>query len=416
MLCWGASMLESFIIDPAIPRWLVSIHPYGLKRDEATKLLADPAFDDYHPLTLVDTHLNDADGASVPTLVMGIDLECTLNSASGSPFEFVSGERKTATAEVKRGDACLVSAWYAASHGTKVGDRFTVAAPSPDGRAERTYRVAGVVELRGWRMATKLNKVRLLGDKHTAMLVLDADTVRRDFPVAHVNFLLGDTFVKGDRAPTSFRNDLSKEEAYAQSRTDREAIESAVARIVDLKRPLEHSPDGETIVVANRRVVQVDDLDRTRASLRGEWGGAAVKRMGQAPLLVLALSLLSVSGALVGSFRARSRELGVLRSYGLTRFGLARLAVAEGLLMGVAAIPITALLGGVGAAMMLEVASVVGYRLDFAGIQPELIVPWSWLWPGLVVTAAVCCLAALWAAYRVGRTPPASMISAARRA
>lgn len=415
MLCWGASMLESFIIDPAIPRWLVSVHPYGLDRDEATKLLSDPAFENFHPLTLVDTHLNDPDGA-IPTLVMGIDIEGSLSSTSGLPFEFISGDIEAAIPELKRGDACLVSAWYAASHGTKVGDQLTVAAPSSDGRAERTYRVAGVVELRGWRMATKLNKVRLLGDKHTAMLVLDADTVRRDFPVAHVNFLLGDTFAGGDHVPTRFRNDLSKEEAYARSRTDRETIESAVAGIVDLTRPIEHRPDGETVVVANRRIVQVDDLDRTRASLRGDWGGAAVKRMGQAPLLVLALSLVSVSGSLVGSFRARSRELGVLRSYGLTRFGLARLAIAEALLLGAAAVPIAALLGGVGALMMLQVASVVGYRLDFAGIQPELIVPWPWLWPGLVVTAVVCCLAALWAAYRVGRTPPASMISAAWRA
>jgi putative ABC transport system permease protein len=415
MLCWGASMLESFIIDAAIPRWLVSIHPYGLERDETTKLLSDSAFEDYHPLTLVDTHLNDPDGA-IPTLVVGLDIERSLSSTNGLPFEFISGGREAATVELKGGDACLVSAWYAASHGTKVGDRLTLAAPSPDGHAERTYRVAGVVELRGWRMATKLNKVRLHGDKHTAMLVLDADAVRRDFPVAHVNFLLGDTFAEGDLVPTRFRNDLSKDDAYARSRTDREAIESAVAETIDLSRHIEHRPDGETVIAASRRVVQVDDLDRTRASLRGEWGGAAVKRMGQAPLLVLALSLLSVSGALVGSFRARSRELGVLRSYGLTRFGLARLAIAEALLLGAAAVPVAALLGGVGAAMMLEVASVVGYRLDFAGIQPELNVPWSWLWPGLVVTAIVCCLAALWAAYRVGRMPPASMVSAAWRA
>lgn len=416
MLCWGASMLESFIIDPAIPRWLVSVHPYGLDRDEAAKLLSEPVFDDYHPLTLVDTHLNDADIAAIPTLVMGIDIERTLRSTSGLPFEFIAGDIGEATTKLKRSDACLVSAWYAASHSTKIGDWLTVAAPSPDGRAQRTYQVVGVVELRGWRMATKLNKVRLLGEKHTAMLVLDADTVRRDFPVAHVNFLLGDTYREGDASSTMFRSDLSKDEAYARSRAEREAIESALIRIVDLARPIEHRPDGENVVVAKKRVAQVDDLDRTRASLRGEWGGAAVKRMGQAPLLVLALSLLSVSGALVGSFHARSRELGVLRSCGLTRFGLARLAVAEALLLGVAAIPIAALLGGVGAAMMLEVARVVGYRLDFAGIQPELIVPWSWFWPGLLVTAIVCALAAIWAAHRVGRTPPASMISAAWRA
>ncbi|QDV79129.1 FtsX-like permease family protein [Botrimarina mediterranea] len=355
MLCWGASMLESFIIDPAIPRWLVSIHPYGLDRDEAMELLSKPEFEEYHPLTLVDTHLNKADIA-IPTLVMGIDVERSLGREPGSlPFEFINGDRESAEAGLKRGDMCLVSAWYAASHRTRVGDRLSVATPSIDGRAERTYRVAGILELRGWRMATKLNKVRLHGDKHTAMLVLDANAVRRDFPVADVNYLLGDTLPIADGSPSRFRSDLSKDEAYARSRDDRIAIESVIAEAIDLKRPVEHRPDGETVVVVEERVVQVDGLDRTRASLRGDWGGAAVKRMGQAPLLVLGLSLLSVSGALVGAFQARSRELGVLRCCGLTRWGLARLTIAEALLLGAAAIPVSVLLGGVGAAMMLEV-------------------------------------------------------------
>ncbi len=110
MLCWGASMLESFIIDPAIPRWLVSIHPYGLDRDEAMELLSKPEFEEYHPLTLVDTHLNKADIA-IPTLVMGIDVERSLGREPGSlPIEFINGDRESAEAGLKRGDMCLVSA------------------------------------------------------------------------------------------------------------------------------------------------------------------------------------------------------------------------------------------------------------------------------------------------------------------
>lgn len=92
-----------------------------------------------------------------------------------------------AIADLEKGNTCLISDWHATRNGIKIGDRISVAVPQPNGPADREYRVAGIVELSGWRMMTKMNKVRIRGDKHRVLVVLDANAVRRDFPVAYAN-------------------------------------------------------------------------------------------------------------------------------------------------------------------------------------------------------------------------------------
>lgn len=414
MLCWGASMLDAFVIDPGIPRWLLSVHPYGLDREETERVLSAPAFRGFQPLTLVDTRLGEAtDPDAVPTLVVGVDLARAFAGPSALPFRFLQGNRDDAVRQLADGRSCLVSDWYATSNGVGLGDTIHVAAPSANGPIDRAYQIAGVVELRGWRMATKLNKVRLRGDKHRVLVVLDADAARRDFPVAYANFLLGNPQPDAAGRISAFLRDVPEEVAYRASQIEREALEANLAALIDLRRTIAYQPDGGATVRTASRVAQVDDLDRTRFSLLGDWGGAAVKRLGVAPLVVLGVSLLSVSGTLVVTLLAQARELGILRSCGLTRWGLARLALAQSLLLGLSAVPIAALLGGGGAWLMLQVAAVVGYRLDFTGIQTDFVVPWSWLWPGAALTAAVCGAAALWAGWCVGRHSPAALMSGA---
>ncbi|MGD9635105.1 MAG: ABC transporter permease [Pirellulales bacterium] len=409
MLSWGYSMLGCFIIDPQVPRWLLSIHPYGLDQKETEAVLATPQFKRFQPLTLVDTRLEPHDAAvpTVPTLVMGVELDRAFTGVDALPFRFVAGDPQRAVEQLESGNSCLISDWYAASTGIGVGDQIAVAVPSAAGNAVQNYQVAGIVELRGWRMATKQNKVRLRGDKHRAMVVLDANIVRREFPVAFANYLIG----SADSPSLWFHAGTTGEQAFADSNRNRQALETAVGQVIDLGRALEYRPDGGQPVQTTRRVAQVDDLDRTRYELLGNWGGGAVKRLGILPLVILALSLTSLSSGLVVSFLSRARELGILRTCGLTRLALARLCVAVGLLLGIAAVPIAAVIGLGGAWLMLEVASVVGYRLDFAGIQPALDIPWHWLWPGILLTLLVSCIAGIWAAWRIGRVSPDALLT-----
>jgi hypothetical protein len=101
----------------------------------------------------------------------------------------------------------------------------------------------------------------------------------------------------------------------------------------------------------------------------------------------------------------------VLRSCGLGRAALLRLALAECVLVGLAAVAIATWFGVVGAWLLLRVSTIAGYHLRFVGIQPDFVVPWAWLAPGWLATVGVCALAALLAGWRLGRTPPADLLA-----
>ncbi|QDT55767.1 FtsX-like permease family protein [Caulifigura coniformis] len=414
VMCWGASMLNSFVIDERLPRWLISVHPYGLDRSETETVLKAAGLEEFEPLTLVDTRLSPGPrrDTPIPTLLIGV--HGLREGSSRIPFTLVAGNLDSVMTDVDNGTGCLLSDWYAHSANVAVGDEVSVAVP---GRLEngsvlhRTYRVAGIVELRGWRMATKQNKVRLRGDKHRAMVVLDAKTVRRDFFVSDANYLLGWTRPAASAPPSRYGAGTAEPESYQVSRGERLDLERQVSALLDLDRPIRYSPDGGAEITLSSRVVQVDDLDRARSELLGNWGGGAVRKMGWLPMMALAISLFSVAGSLAVSLQARSRELGILRSCGMTRFGLLRLAIAESVLVTLAAVVVAGLFGAGQAWLMLQLASIIGYHLDFAGIRPEFTVPWEWMVPGALMTAAVCGLAALWAGWRIGRLAPAGLLS-----
>ncbi|WP_149498848.1 ABC transporter permease [Roseiconus lacunae] len=411
LMCWGASMLHSFMIDPAIPRWFVSIHPFGLDQDETEQILAASEFQGFQPLTLFDTRIRSEDESTVPTLVMGIDSERLQDEVTELPIRLIDGDHSKSISDLIDRHHCLLSDWYARSADVKVGDMITIDVPDIDGPTSRRYTVAAIVEMSGWRMMTKLNKVRLRGDKHQAMVVLDAETVRGDFPVAYANYLLGSPKPDSEGSISRYRSDLPKAEAHQLASRQREAVESALSKRIDLHRPIMYQPDGGTAVRLTQRIVQVDDLDRTRSELMGDWGAGVAKRMGWGPLMVLLLSLIAVSATLQESLRAHAFEIGVLRSCGLTRFGLLRLVLGESLLIGIAAVVIASLVGVTGAFILLEVSSIVGFRLDFAGIRPSFFVPWQWLWPGWVMTIFVCVFTALIAGWRISRRTPAGLMS-----
>lgn len=415
LMIWGAGMLALFVIDPAVPRWWVSIHPHGLDRAETERLLSEAPLRRMQPLIAVDTVLGHRDGDDTaddqqPTAVIGIDPQRALVGADALPLRFIAGTLTEAATALQAGDACLVNDWFARSQKLRLGDQVPLVIP---GGGERTYRIAGIVSLRGWQMITKINKMRRHGEKHEVLVLLDGDTVRRDFSTAYANFLLADPPATTG-VDAGFRSDLPDADAHAIARDQREALAATLTALIDPAKPVSHHPEGGEAVTATRRVIQVADLDGMRASLMGEWGAAAVKRMGIAPLFVLALALLPVIGTLVAALRARSRELGVLRSCGLTRSGLLRLALGEGLLLGVAALIIGSIAGALSAWMLLKLTTVLGY-LFFIGLSPTFLVPWTWLWPGAAATIVICALAALWAGWRIGRIPPALLAASSTR-
>ncbi|MEM6981019.1 MAG: ABC transporter permease [Planctomycetota bacterium] len=422
-LCWGASMLEPFVVDPNVPRWMISIYPFGLDQTETKRVLEQPELKGMEPLVLVDTRLarmtraneiNSSSASWTSCLVMGLRPEFAKDQL---PIEVVQGDPETMFQQLSTGTHGFVSSWYAASANLNAGDQIEVAIPGQ--RSTHSMTIAAVVKFRGWLMCTKQNKTRLNGKAHQLLIISDVESVRRTFNTAHANYLWGDG-ASGDASSDSgamgstmfgaaYPENASLRIGTESSRHDRERLAGVVKQTVDVNRPISHAPDGIT-VTCRQRSVQVDDIDRVRSALRGDWGGVVVRRLGWMPLIFLAASLFSVVGTLTGSLRSRARELAILRSCGLSRFGLLRLGLGESVLHGVSALVVSCLLGFGGAWLMLQVAHIAGIYWRWAGIGAELLVPWNWLWPGMLLTFLICGLASSVAAYRIGKETPAQLL------
>ena len=92
------------------------------------------------------------------------------------------------------------------------------------------------------------------------------------------------------------------------------------------------------------------------------------------PLITLLVTSLGVVNTVMASVRARRWEFGVLRSQGITRSGLFRMILAEGLLIGL----ITCLLSlGFGVFSGWCGTGISQYVSFFGGLPPPLVIPWG---------------------------------------
>jgi putative ABC transport system permease protein len=131
------------------------------------------------------------------------------------------------------------------------------------------------------------------------------------------------------------------------------------------------------------------------------------------PLITLVVTSLGVVNTVMASVRARRWEFGVLRSQGITRSGLFRMILAEGLLIGL----ITCLLSlGFGVFSGWCGTGISQYVSFFGGLAPPLVVPWPQLSIGFGIALGLCFLAALWPAISTGRTEPLRLLQEGRAA
>ena len=131
------------------------------------------------------------------------------------------------------------------------------------------------------------------------------------------------------------------------------------------------------------------------------------------PLITLLVTSLGVVNTVMASVRARRWEFGVLRSQGVTRSGLFRMILAEGLLIGL----ITCLLSlGFGVFSGWCGTGISPYVSFLGGLAPPLVLPWPQLAFGFSVTLALCLAAALWPAVSTGRAEPLRLLQEGRAA
>ncbi|MEN6450416.1 MAG: ABC transporter permease, partial [Thermoguttaceae bacterium] len=444
---WGYSMLEPFKPGRWVPDMLVSFQRGGLPDSEidAVRHAEGVRPETCIPLAVEQPKLaNDITRSEQfnsvirQNNVIMIGLDPNVAFGGSDPLlkaEFIEGNAKEAIAKLKEGRNCIVPDHFLRAAGLKLGDRFTMVLPDrPDRKVE--YTIVGAVSLPGWHWMTKFSGLRRREGRSAAMVFADYATVKRDFELNQINFFW-----------------MSVDEDYGRKHLDKAAKIAAdqkkAAQAVQMPGMPGPTDLGETldgrqaaVLLAGAALRPIADRnigDKQPVNAQGAWAfgaqmfGESVRistpdevririnaragdwiwGMSYLPLVTLLATSLGVVNTVMASVRARRWEFGVLRAIGVTRSGLVRMVLAEGILIGL----ITCLLSvGFGLLAGWCGMGISQYVSFFGGLAPSLIVPWSHLALGLGLALGLCLLAALWPAIVTGRMEPLKLLQAGRAA
>lgn len=118
--------------------------------------------------------------------------------------------------------------------------------------------------------------------------------------------------------------------------------------------------------------------------------------------LIALIALSSIFNTFMASVRERTKEIGLMRSLGLSRVRLAALIAGEGALMGAIATLVGTVLGGL-------IAFLLGWSLNHE-VSNSFLPPLILLGGIPLATLSLSVLSSLWPAWRAGQVPPATLL------
>ncbi|MDR2437981.1 MAG: FtsX-like permease family protein [Planctomycetaceae bacterium] len=262
------------------------------------------------------------------------------------------------------------------------------------------YEVCGVVSIPGWLWMAKISGVRKRGYRSGALFFAPYETVKNDFRLKDVAYFWFDRTLDNKGKPTVSDTDLE------------ESLQNFVEN-GNWKTEYSNQNSNQNlnqnqlpIAATNRPMVKVSSREylTDRVNSRADQVIQAAAKM---PLILLAISSIGMMGTIAASVRTRRFELGVLRSLGVTRFGLIRLILAEAFLISFAAILISLGFGIIGGWCFIGLMRYVSF---FGGFVSPLTIPVYWLSIGFIVMLLLCFLAAAGPAITAGRTETSKLL------
>lgn len=124
----------------------------------------------------------------------------------------------------------------------------------------------------------------------------------------------------------------------------------------------------------------------------------------------MAVASLGVTNTIMASIRSRRWQFGVLRSIGVTRSGLMRLVLAEGVLIGAIGCSL-----GLAAGLLMSV-NAKQLAVVLLGYDPPLQIPWGIIATGTAIIFTVTLFASFWPARNVARAEVLELLQAGRAA
>ncbi len=445
MQIWGYSMLEPFKPGDWVPDMLVCFPRGGLPdaEIEAVRRIDGVLPDRCIPLAVEQPKLaSDITGSERRNSVISqnnvimIGLDPQKAFGGSEPLlraRFVEGNAAEAVAKLKAGRNCIVPDHFLRATKLKLGDRFSMVPPeSPSKRVE--YTIVAAVSLPGWHWMTKFSGLRRREGRSAAMVFADFDAVRRDFEVHQINFFWMDVNQEFGRQNLEEVQEAEAKKAAAPRDATFAGGPMATPLVIDAKRaavmkigealqPIADRNSGDKQPVNGQgqwpvgatmfgQSVRVSTPDEVHARIVARASGM-IWASCYLPLITLLVTSLGVVNTVMASVRARRWEFGVLRSQGVTRSGLFRMILAEGLLIGLITCLLSLTFGVVSGWCGTGISQYVSF---FGGLAPPLVIPWPELLIGFGMALGLCLLAALWPAISTGRTEPLKLLQAGRAA
>ncbi len=450
MTVWGYTMLGPFTPGDWHPDMLAAIQSGGLPDSEldAIRRIEGVASGQCLPLAVEQPRLaaditDSRRGSSVTRQdnVIIIGLNPSIAFADDNPMlrvSFTAGTPAEARELLRRGRYCIVPDHFLAATGLRVGDRFSMVPPNAPGRSV-DYTIAGAVSLPGWHWMTKFSGLRRRSGRSAAIVFADFDRVRRDFNIETINFLwinvdgqFGNAHLDQVRreaaaapaiSPMASARGPGAPPTRAAPEATIDAKRAAVIKVAEALQPIVERYRGEqqpvnaqgtwafgaTMFGPSLRVT-------TPAEVRGRLFARAddmIWAMCQFPLITLVITSLGVVGSVTASVRARQWELGVQRAVGVTRWGIFRIFILEGFMIGVVAGIISLCFGITAGWCGTSISQHVSF---FGGMDVRLIIPWAKIGVGVGATLTLCALAAFWPAIAAARTEPLRLLQQGRGA
>jgi putative ABC transport system permease protein len=391
---WGYSMLQPFVPNPGFPDAIIGFLPNGIPMERLEDIRKIPAVDSdsFIPLEAEQFILSDSTLGQIKTnltgelnqnniLVMGVDPEKTFTGADPlCPFKFTKGNAPEAANRLAQGNACIVPRMFTDQTGLGMGDTISIRVSRSDTSEENVaLEIVGVVDI-NWHLITARSRLR--GQ--------DGNTF----------YTMAPAFISFEQARAISSHGQPIRFCWLNLTPDHQ-----VRPPQDVTRELQQSL---------RKLRLGRDLE-IKVSLRDDVTSGTIRHandilraMARIPLWSLGILILGVVNTIVASLCTRRYEFGVLRAMGATRFLLVRLVMAEGLMIGLAAI-LFSLLFGIGTGW--SSTGLTRGRMAFGGLPVTFQIPWTPVLTGLGITLALCLLAALIPAWRTGQTDTTRLLT-----
>ncbi len=340
----------------------------GLSPAQQAEIAALPGVDEscpvgYLPLQVMGQQVFGLEGFAPPSVIaVGFDPERFLRL---NRLEWVRGSPEAAIPRLREGDAVLVAEQFLTARGLDLGSRLVL------GNARRSveFEIVGVVGAAGLDMATQVFGMRsLYNEQAISCVFLDFDAVARHF---------------GSHEAYIMQLALSPALAAEDEAILAERIASAVPG---------------TVFASGRGIREmVDRIGSTALGVATAVAGGA-----------LLLAGLGVGNVIAAGIAARRFEFGLMRAVGSSRGTVARLVLAEAVLVAA-----TAAVTGLALGMHLAEMGRVMYR-ELAGIELPPVLPAIPLAAGCTALLLIAMAASGPAVLGLLRRPTVELLAAGR--